>query len=142
MFPIIPHLLSFTPMPPTQLRDLEREVFGGSDSEFSDDDDDNDGPPLLFPLTLAHPFQTSSSSQLPSNPHPGLHTNNPLSPLAPTLMTTMSMRNAQESQISSLKARQSAPQMIGPFSASASEKPLSILTLTTFLLNKVRSLYM
>lgn len=130
-------------MPPPQLRDLEREVFGGSDSEFSDDDDDNDGPPLLFPLSLAHPFQTSSSSsQLPGNPHPGLHTNNPLSPLALTLMTTMFMKNAQQSQISSPKARQSAPQTIGPFSASASERLLSISTLTTFLLNKVRSLFL
>lgn len=49
-------------MPPPQLRDLEREVFGGSDSEFSDDDD-NDG---LSSLSL------SPLSFFPSSPFPDL----------------------------------------------------------------------
>ena len=71
MFPIIPHLLSFTPMPPTQLRDLEREVFGGSDSEFSDDDDDNDGPPLLSPLVSCSLFSDLQLLSAPQQPSPG-----------------------------------------------------------------------
>ncbi|KAL9714263.1 Transcription factor iws1 [Leucoagaricus gongylophorus] len=44
-------------MPPPQLRDLEREVFGGSDSEFSDDDDNDD-----LQLPPSPPQQPSSRS--------------------------------------------------------------------------------
>ena len=129
-------------MPPPQLRDLEREVFGGSDSEFSDDDD-NDGLSSLSPFSLPHPFQTSSFPlHLPSNPPPGHHISSPKTPLALTMTMTMFMKNAQQSQASSPKAQQSVAQMIVPPSASASERPLSTLTLTTFPLTEVRPLFL
>lgn len=51
-------------MPPPQLRDLEREVFGGSDSEFSDDDD-NDGLSSLSLSSLLFPFLTLSRPPAP-----------------------------------------------------------------------------